>query len=792
MIKRKYTVRPDGVQHGTELRYDRTGTLIVTAVYDNGAVTSYKTHLKDGSIGTQGNLIEVKNEYDTEPVYSNYQYYKLNSTGQKGLAIKSVLYKQTLPDSIGDLRVPITYQNGSKGTLWLNNYRLESYTINRNDGSRLIFESSPDHKYETIKEYNVKNECIYSITYDVKNETISFNTIIGETWELKSGTLTLKKSIPIIIDGKMYHCRPATIKCENTKKSVKRKEFYNSILWSLRCSITDYPLIAIQTYDNYQLSDFLNDKINALDKVFKGRVFSIADVRTKGILTLVSGNEQCGKYEYDDSSMKITATYENGYYSKFDVVPKVSYRFFFSGSAIETIGSVGWIFSETEDGHASYVNGLIPNVELTEGILTQGQYKYNGKFKNMKLHGAGSVKCDEYLEKFYISGIFENGKCIKVDSIGLSNSPIKKLEKINDHIRLYSDSGAIYEGEPTEDNALNKLCEIISIKIPDYYMQGKYTAPNGEIYEGTFQKKSFQELNERYKYFFIKGKVTYTNGDYKIGKFDYGKINAGDLITARISLTNGEVYEGEMLNNEYNGNGCLTKPNGDYDKGSFMSNKFSGTGEVRRTNPNGDVYCGAMLDNEYHGQGVYTLANGDKCEGNFVSGSLPFGTITFKNGNQYKGDLVNYMPNGRGEYFYKKSNSIYIGSFQNGVKEGEGVITSNNISYKGTWSNDAMTGIFTVLDNGDAYNIHIKAGSFSDKVTIIYKNGDKYIGVVKDGQYVKGKYVFNNGESFEGSWIDNKPNKGKLRDKQGAIIKKPDHSAYNYTKPNVLALQYPI
>lgn len=61
--------------------------------------------------------------------------------------------------------------------------------------------------------------------------------------------------------------------------------------------------------------------------------------------------------------------------------------------------------------------------------------------------------------------------------------------------------------------------------------------------------------------------ITLSNGDYYKGEFYYGNLKQG---TARVTNSDGSIYEGEMKNNEYNGKGKLTAVNGICEEGTFM------------------------------------------------------------------------------------------------------------------------------------------------------------------------------------------------------------------------------
>ena len=76
---------------------------------------------------------------------------------------------------------------------------------------------------------------------------------------------------------------------------------------------------------------------------------------------------------------------------------------------------------------------------------------------------------------------------------------------------------------------------------------------------------------------------------------------------------------------------------------------------------------------------------------------------TYLNGDFYKGEIKNNLPNGKGIKYYGNSNKIrYQGEFVNGIQEGKGkYIWENGEYYVGEWKNDKKNGRGTIfLNNG--------------------------------------------------------------------------------------------
>ncbi len=111
-------------------------------------------------------------------------------------------------------------------------------------------------------------------------------------------------------------------------------------------------------------------------------------------------------------------------------------------------------------------------------------------------------------------------------------------------------------------------------------------------------------------------KRTYSNGNIYEGFVVNGKAEG----KGKFTWTNGDRYEGEFSNNEMNGKGILTYANGDRYEGDFVNGKCQGSGIL--VFANGDRYEGQFLDNKMHGTGVLISSDGGRKEGNFANGEF--------------------------------------------------------------------------------------------------------------------------------------------------------------------------
>lgn len=128
-----------------------------------------------------------------------------------------------------------------------------------------------------------------------------------------------------------------------------------------------------------------------------------------------------------------------------------------------------------------------------------------------------------------------------------------------------------------------------------------------------------QEIDSSGRFNFFNG--TYYVGEYKIlstgEKIRNGK---GKLVKPGMNntLEGEEYYDGEWLNDLFNGEGVYKYSNGDIYTGSFKNGLFNGYGVY--LSQDGTSYEGNFLNHKFHGTGVFTDADGIKWKGEFREG----------------------------------------------------------------------------------------------------------------------------------------------------------------------------
>jgi len=239
------------------------------------------------------------------------------------------------------------------------------------------------------------------------------------------------------------------------------------------------------------------------------------------------------------------------------------------------------------------------------------------------------------------------------------------------------------------------------------------------------------------------GKMVHANGDVYEGEFDMGKRNNKGVY----KYINGENYCGQWKDNMHHGQGIFSYKTGDVYNGEFFENKRHGRGDMlfqggarykglwsqgkrndlgimtyatSKTEYNGywknnlyhgkgtltchgdgSSYTGLFNEGKKHGKGVAIFQNGEKViEGYWINDFLLTGTILYKNGDKYEGELRKYKRHGRGKITYKNGDT-FIGSFKNDERKGQGKLHAKygNFQMEGHWNiNKCLTKVICDIE----------------------------------------------------------------------------------------------
>ena len=159
----------------------------------------------------------------------------------------------------------------------------------------------------------------------------------------------------------------------------------------------------------------------------------------------------------------------------------------------------------------------------------------------------------------------------------------------------------------------------------------------------------------------------------------------------RLELSNGDVYEGDLVNGRMIGKGRMVYANGDVYDGDFVDGKMTGKG--KKIYSNGDIYEGDWVDDKRTGKGRYTWPDGDVYEGDWVDDMMTGkGKYIWSDGDVYEGDFVDDMMTGKGKYAWPNGN-VYEGDFIDDKRTGKGRFTwSDGNVYEGDFIDGKRTG----------------------------------------------------------------------------------------------------
>lgn len=165
-------------------------------------------------------------------------------------------------------------------------------------------------------------------------------------------------------------------------------------------------------------------------------------------------------------------------------------------------------------------------------------------------------------------------------------------------------------------------------------------------------------------------------------EFSFGDIDLDSDIFKKVCLSgncvNGKgksedyrgIYEGDFVDNEFQGKGKRVSGNGDIYEGDFANGKQEGQGKA--TYSNGETYEGEWFHDFKMLEGKATFPNGDSYNGNYAFGKFQFqGTYTYKNGNYYVGEWKDGKRNGYGKEFTKATNITREGTWKDDVYVGK-------------------------------------------------------------------------------------------------------------------------
>lgn len=296
----------------------------------------------------------------------------------------------------------------------------------------------------------------------------------------------------------------------------------------------------------------------------------------------------------------------------------------------------------------------------------------------------------------------------------------------------------------------------------------------------------------------------------------------------RIQYPNGDVYDGDILNGKWNGEGTFTSSSDRKYVGTFKDGYFHGHGIYEYSDgkgqckyngsfhygkrcglgifldSSGNEWNGTWVDDSFTGEGQVNMTNGDRLIGEFKNNKLECTSsiIEYHNGDRYEGPCHAGKMDGSvvGKYsFHGRSKAYYEGLFFRGLKHGKGTfcyedgsiykgdfyednITGYGIieyaifrsplkSYRGYWENGHYQGDGELLYHDAVHVIRSYTGSFirgnfDGFGKLLYRDGGFYEGDFQVGKRhgSHGTRLWSSGNTFVGSWSDDGMKNGMYTD----------------------------
>ncbi len=325
-------------------------------------------------------------------------------------------------------------------------------------------------------------------------------------------------------------------------------------------------------------------------------------------------------------------------------------------------------------------------------------------------------------------------------------------------------SASAFGGDVKYDSITKKV-EIFLIK-DDLIDDSENNLEDNDSVQITMIEKGELNINgDKYSGELINGKpngqgtMEYASGGKYTGEFKNGIPDGkGTLL-----ISGGDKYIGDFKNGRIDGQGTYLFVSGEKYAGEFKDDLMSGKGTLEF--PRGDKYVGEFMDDEYNGFGIFTFANGKIQQGIWKNSKfikrqaeptvesnemkITYGTLRFS-GGIYTGEIKNGKANGQGTMTYAD------GTVKKGIwKDDEFVKSQSNPTIS---SNSVQTIFRTIIfTNGDKYDGEMRDGKYNGQGTYIFANGVKYVGEFKDGSFNgQGTKTYIDGTYAKGIWKDNK------------------------------------
>ncbi len=261
--------------------------------------------------------------------------------------------------------------------------------------------------------------------------------------------------------------------------------------------------------------------------------------------------------------------------------------------------------------------------------------------------------------------------------------------------------------------------------------------------------------------------IKYDNGDRYDGKVRFGRRNK----QGRMTFSNGNVYEGNWVNDKPEGEGLLlTKnnieyfglwkgmngfgkikfPDGRIYKGDWDTLRRKGPATV--SYPDGGLFQGTFKNDIRDGYGTMKYADSTvfSFEGTWEDGKrYGHGTMKFTDGRKFKGEFLNDMRHGAGVIFNSNGDIEVEAEWEFGKRK----IQPTKVNY---FSGDVYNGFLDNYDGDLKYNKREGYGSMewaNSNIYMSYRSGQRYVGDWHNNmRHGVGTHFYSSRVKYVGKW----------------------------------------
>lgn len=405
----------------------------------------------------------------------------------------------------------------------------------------------------------------------------------------------------------------------------------------------------------------------------------------------ISGNCVDGYGTYQDAKGRYTGFFANRLPNGFGVLNKISGEAYigqFVDGKFAKTGTYFWDDGTRYVGQWQMGQRQGIGIEIAPDGKTNTDIYANGDFVDNFKSGP-------------VNGDTKNGWGVMIYPDGVVYEGYFKKGLRDGHGKLKLTDGSIYEGQFLKDK---------------YDGFGILSSPDGTKQEGLYERGRY--VGELKNQFGCVSGDCYNGYGVQVDKSGtyYGEFKEGKMHgMGKMVQKGGMSYEGSFVTGSMDGFATLT-----YAAGLRPDNLVKYIGDVKNGNPDGfgamiyadgSVYYGKISNCIYEGQGVFVdmqdggkkkagiwrngeLANPlEEKELDLVYGSKNGYGIKLTEKGRYQGNLDLGLPSGRGMMDYY-SGVLYVGEFENGKANGEGMSEDKNtgVKYFGEFTDDAITG----------------------------------------------------------------------------------------------------